>query len=97
MLIHGQGQRQTITYFERLGDANVYASDGGIVPPWDVRPNAMAQVTNLLDVSPVATAPDAAARKYVGRVTCTISGNQVGCTLEPSELDSVETRLASLK
>jgi hypothetical protein len=87
----------TITYFERLGDANVYTSGGGVVPPWDVRPNAIAQVTDLLDVAQVSTAPDAAARKYVGRVTCTISGDQVGCTLEPSELDSIETRLASLR
>jgi hypothetical protein len=88
---------ETITYVERLGDSNIYNPSGGIVPPWDVRPNAMSVVANLLDVAPVATAPDAAARKYVGRVTCTISGNQVGCTLEPSELDSIETRLASLR
>lgn len=87
----------TITYYERLGDSNVYTPGGGIVLPWDVRPNAMSQVTDLLDVAPIAIAPDAAARKYVGRVTCTISGDQVGCSLEPSEVDSIETRLASLK
>lgn len=86
-----------ITYQERLGDNNIYAPSGGIVPPWDVRPNAISQVVDLLDVAPVATAPDAAARKYVGRVTCTISGDQVGCTLEPSSLDDISTRLASLR
>jgi hypothetical protein len=87
----------TVTYYERLGDANVYDAYGNIVAPWDVRPNAMSQVVELLDVAPVAAAPDAAARKYVGRVTCTISGDQVGCELQPSEMDSIETRLASLR
>jgi len=86
----------TITYQGYLGDANVYDAAGGIVPPWMVRPNAINQVNDLLDVGPTATAPDAAARTYIGRVTCTISGDQVGVTLEPSGLDSVETRLAIL-
>lgn len=86
-----------ITYYERLGDSNIYVPNGGIVQPWDVRPNAISQVADLLDVAPIAIAPDAAARKYVGRVTCTISGDQVGASLEPSELDSVDTRLAVLR
>jgi hypothetical protein len=87
----------TVTYYERLGDANVYDRFGNRVDPWDVRPNAMSQVVELLDIAPVTTTPDAAARKYVGRVTCTISGDQVGCSLEPSELDSIDTRLAALR
>ena len=87
----------TITYQEYLGDAHVYDTYGDIVAPWNVRPNAISQVNNLLDVGPPATAPDATARKYVGRVTCTISGDQVGCELQPSEMDSIDIRLASLK
>jgi hypothetical protein len=87
----------TITYQEYLGDANVYDAAGSVVMPWNVRPNAISQVNNLLDVGPPNAAPDAAARKYVGRVTCTISSDQIGCTLEPSELDSVEVRLAALR
>jgi hypothetical protein len=87
----------TVTYYERLGDSNIYDAYGNIVAPWDVRPNAMSAVVELLDVAQVATAPDAAARKYVGRVTCTVSGDQVGVTLEPSSTDSIETRLAALR
>lgn len=87
----------TITYQEFLGDANVYDAGGGLVAPWNVRPNAISQVNDLLDVGPPSGAPDAAARKYVGRVTCSISGDQIGCTLEPSEMDSIEVRLASLR
>lgn len=85
-----------ITYQEFLGDANIYDAGGGLVLPWNVRPNAISQVDDLLDVGPPGGAPDAAARKYVGRVTCSISGDSVGVTLEPSELDSVETRLSIL-
>ena len=87
----------TATYLERLGDANVYDAYGNVVDPWDVRPNAISQVVELLDVAQVATAPDAAARKYVGRVTCTISGDQIGATLEPSELSDISTRLSVLR
>lgn len=86
-----------ITYQEILGDNNIYDIAGGIIAPWNVRPNAISQVVDLLDVGAPAAAPDAAARKYVGRVTCTISGDQVGVSLEPSELDSIEVRLASLR
>lgn len=87
----------TITYREFLGDSNVYDIAGGIIAPWDVRPNAISQVDDFLDLGSYSTAPDAAARKYVGRVTCSISGNQAGCTLEPSELSNIETRLATLR
>jgi hypothetical protein len=87
----------TITYQERLGDSNVYDSVGGIVAPWLVRPNAISQVVELLDVASITTAPDAAGRKYVGRVTCSIQGDQIGCTLEPSETDSIDVRLAALR
>jgi hypothetical protein len=87
----------TITYQEVLGDSNVYNAYGGIVAPWNVRPNAISQVNDLLDVGPPSGAPDAAGRKYVGRVTCTISGDQVGCTLEPSEMSDISTRLAVLR
>jgi len=87
----------TVTYYERLGDSNVYDAYGSVIAPWDVRPNAISQVVELLDVAPIATAPDAAARKYVGRVTCTVSGDQVGCTLEPSEMSDISTRLAVLR
>ena len=87
----------TITYQEMVGTSDVYDSVGNIVPPWLVRPNAMAQVVELLDVGPVSGTVDAAARKYVGRVTCSISGTAIGCTLEPSDIDTVDARLAAMR
>jgi hypothetical protein len=57
----------------------------------------MSEVVELLDIGPPSSAPDAAARKYVGRVTCSIQGDQIGCTLEPSATDSIDVRLAALR
>ena len=77
------------------GDPNIYDTYGAVVAPWNVRPNAMSEITTLLDAGPVTGAVDAAARKYVGRVTCSISGDQVGCTLEPSETSGIDALLAT--
>lgn len=87
----------TITYQESVATSNIYDSVGNIIPPWMVRPNAMVQTIELLDVGPVSGAIDATARRYIGRVTCSISGDSIGCSLEPSEMDSIDTRLAALQ
>lgn len=86
----------TPTYTESAGDAFVY-SKGLRVAPWDVRPNAMSFVRNLADVAPTSGAVDAAARKYVGRVTCTIDESGAGCTLEPSETADIAAQIARLR
>jgi hypothetical protein len=75
----------TITYQRHIGESVVRDSAGGIVAPWNVRPDAMYQVVELLDVAPVSGAKDSAARFYVGRVTCTIGDGSIALTLEPSE------------
>lgn len=85
-----------ITYQEFAGDARIYNLGRAVVQPWDVRPNANSQVVDLMDVGPVSGATDSASRKYVGRVTCTIQGGQIGCTLEPPSWAPVDARLALL-
>lgn len=87
-----------ITYQEFVGDARIFNIARAVVDPWNVRPNNMSQVVDLLDVGPVSGAPDSASRKYVGRVTCTISGpDQIGVTLEPPSWSPIDSRLALLK
>lgn len=86
----------TVTYYEVAGDSFVYTSGGLRVAPWDVRPNAMSVVRNLVDVAPAVGAVDAAARKYVGRVTCSIDGDSVGVSLEPSETGDITSQIAGL-
>lgn len=75
----------TITYQRTISEAAIYDSAGGEVAFWDVRPNAVYQVQELLDIAPVATQQDAAARFYVARVTCSISEGQMSLTLEPEQ------------
>jgi hypothetical protein len=84
------------TYVSPLGSHAVYTPDGSLVPPWEVRPDTMYQEIGLLDASPVSTAYDAATRQYVERVTCSVSGDRIGVTLEPAASDSVDALLARL-
>lgn len=85
----------TITYQEDAGSGQIQDAYGNVVQPWDVRPNAMSEVRQLLDVGPPTGAIDAAARKYIARVTCSISSDAIGCTLEPSGAGSLDALIAA--
>lgn len=85
-----------IHYVADLGGYQVFNPGGGLVAPWDVRPDTMYQEIGLLDASPSTTAYDAAARQYVERVTCTIGRDGVGVTLEAAASDSLDVMLAAL-
>lgn len=85
----------TITYTEDAGSGAVRDAVGNEVKPWNVRPNAMSQVQQLLDAGPVTGATDAAARKYVARVTCSIQGDTIGCTLEPGGAGGLDALMAA--
>jgi len=87
----------TITYQRSITSGEVFDAYGGIIAPWLVRPNAMYQAIELLDTNPVATQQDAAARFYVERVTCQISGDSVGVALEPAASSALDARLARIK
>lgn len=84
-----------ITYQEDASSGQILDAGGGVVQPWNVRPNAMSEIVQLLDVGPVTGATDAAARKYVGRVTCQISRDSIGCTLEPSGAGGLDALIAA--
>lgn len=84
----------TITYREDARAGEVFDAYGNVVAPWDVRPNAMSEVSQLLNVGPTSGAVDAAARKYVARVVCSINGDSVGCTLEPTGGGDLERTMA---
>jgi hypothetical protein len=84
-----------ITYQEDAGSGQILDSGGNVVAPWNVRPNAISQVVQLLDSGPVTGATDAAARKYVARVTCRISGDSAGATLEPSGAGGLDALVAA--
>lgn len=83
----------TFTYQRYLGVAAVFDSAGAEVAFWNVRPNAMYQVVELLDVVPVGTQQDAAARFYVARVTCVVSRDTISMNLEPEQSANLESVL----
>jgi hypothetical protein len=86
----------TVTYRRDLGDPNVYDATYGLVEPWNVRPDAIYEVRDLLDIGPVTTAADAAARLYVERVVCSITPEGTNVALEPQASDSFDAMLARL-
>lgn len=86
----------TITYQEDAGSGQILDTYGNVVAPWNVRPNAMSQIAQLLDSGPPSGAVDAAGRKYVGRVTCQVSSDSAGCTLEPSGVTGLDAFLATM-
>lgn len=81
-----------IDYIAGLGAHQVFTTSGRVIEPWDVRPDAMYQETDLL--VPGSVAYDDAARQYVERVVCSIDRNRIGVTLEPAASDSLDMRLA---
>jgi len=87
----------TTTYQRYLREGVIRDAAGGVVSPWRIRPDAMYQIVDLLDVAAVSTAADESARKYVERVVCSISSGSVGVSLEPQASDALDARLARLR
>jgi hypothetical protein len=86
-----------ITYYESARTGAIYDAYGNVVDPWDVRPDAMACIIDLPDTAAAtpAGAIDGATRKYVARVSLSISASGVRVRLEPDNVDSLETLLSN--
>ncbi len=86
----------TITYQRSLGDGQIRDSLGGVVDPWDVRPDAMYQVAELIDPSQPVTS-DSPSAFYVERVTCSIDRSGVSVRLEPAKSGELDVLLARIR
>lgn len=84
----------TITYYESEASGQIRDQWQNVVEPWDVRPNAMALVTDLID-APTPGSIETPLRKYVARVTRSVRGEDVTVTLEPDDTESLEDLLTS--
>jgi hypothetical protein len=87
----------TVTYQRSVADGRIYDHFRNVVPWWQVRPNAMYEVIELLDPSPVASQQDAAARSYVARVSFTASRDQLSLTLEGANGETIDKLLARMR
>jgi hypothetical protein len=81
------------TYQRHIGESIVRNAIGTAIEPWLVRPDAMYQTIELLDPAPVSGQQDAAARFYVARTSCSISGGQIALTLEPEQSSDLSALL----
>lgn len=86
-----------ITYQRSKNERVVRDNRGNRVPPWLVRPDAMYQMTDLLDVMPNSAAPDSAARSFVERTSCRITRDAVSLRLEGQGGDTLDDVLARLR
>jgi len=84
----------TITYYESEASGQIRDQWQNVVEPWDVRPNAMALVVDLID-APTPGSIETPLRKYVARVTRSVRGEDVTVTLEPDDTESLEDLLTS--
>lgn len=87
----------TIQYQRRLGGGDVLDANGARVDPWDVRPNRMYQIVDLLELGPAANEQDTAARYYVARVSFHMDASGAGVRMEPGNSDDLSATLATLE
>ncbi len=84
----------TITYYESEASGQIRDQWQNVLDVWDVRPNAMAQIVDLID-APTPGSVETPFRKYVARVTRSVRGDDVTVTLEPDDTESLEDLLTS--
>lgn len=87
----------TITYRRSLADGRIYDAYRNVVPWWQVRPNAMYEVIELLDIGADSTQQDAAGRSYIARVQFSASRDRLSLSLEGANGESVDKLLARIR
>jgi len=79
-----------------LGSGLITNPQGGIIDPWNVRPNAMYQVAELADGATRSAEQDGTGRYYVARTSFRADGSGVSVRCEPGEVDDLTARFARL-
>lgn len=92
----GAGPTST-TYRRVLASGNIYDSNLIVVDPWNVRPNAMVQIDDLLELNPASNEQDSAGRYYAARSTFRMDNSGISATLEPSDSDDLTAMLARIQ
>lgn len=83
----------TITYVQSASDHTVRDVFGNVIDPWDVRPDAMVQLTDLVLPNAASGPIDTATRFYARRVTCRLSRTEQTVTFDSDNSDSLEELL----
>lgn len=87
----------TLHYVRWLGSGVITNPQGGMIDPWNIRPNRMYQVAELADGSTRSVEQDGTGRYYVARVRFHADrGGGMGVACEPSDVDDLSARFARL-
>jgi len=86
-----------ITYQQRIADGRVLNDGGSPIPPWQMRPDSMLLIQDLLDPSPQSGTADTAAYSFVERVTYTVDRSGWQLRVEPETTNDLDAMLAVLR
>lgn len=92
--VAADGTPTTIHYRRTVGEGFVRDTYLAPVPWWDVRPNRMYEVRELLDTNPAVVSPDAAGRSYISRVSRSIGQGEISLSLEGRTGESIDRIVA---
>lgn len=87
----------TIDYLRSLGEGVVRDTSGALVNAWDIRPNNMYAVKELLDLNPSDIAPDAGGTSYISRASCSVSRDTISLSLEGRTGDTIDRIVARVR
>lgn len=96
-VVSAKATPETITYRRYLADGRIYDRYNNVVPWWQVRPNAMYEVVDLLDIGADSAQQDAAGRSYIARVRFSASRDRLSLSLEGANGESVDKLLARIR
>lgn len=83
------------TYARDVGTGVLYyANSGGVVPPYQVRPDSTLIINDVYDATTVSAGVDFGNRMYVDRVTVDAGPDGVSVTLEPEAYSGLDATLA---
>lgn len=85
-----------VTYRRSLASGQLTDRYGNRIDAWNVRPNAIYEIGDLIDSIAESNEPDAPHRYYVARTRFRIDRSGLSIDLEPLQSDSLDARLARL-
>jgi hypothetical protein len=94
--VYTRGYRRTLSGGIEATLNGTSVAGYGTVNLWNLRPNAIVEIEDLLDIQPQSTEIDAAAKYYVARVTFRADSSGMSATLEPTDITDITAQLARL-
>lgn len=87
----------TVHYRRAIGSGIILDTYNNPVNWWDVRPNTIYEVNELMDLNVIVVAPDMAGRSYIARASFSASESEMTLDLEGEGGESIDQLIAGMK